>query len=107
MVLRLALLLSFGCGKEEASRVVSEDTYPAEYAEMICRIQVDCDRTEMALDSCVEEIESSMASEIESGCFDEAAAVECLDILEVISCEDFGDAEMDAWSVCGEVDSCD
>ena len=107
MVLRLALLFSFGCGKEEAGRVVSEETYPGEYAEMYCRIQVDCERTDLSLDSCTQQIQSSVESEIGSGCFDESAAVECLDILEVISCADFFNIEKDAWSVCGEVDACD
>ena len=107
MVLQLVLLFSFACGKEDEARVVSEATYPGEYAEMYCRIQVDCERTDLSIESCTEQIQSSMETELASGCFNERAAVECLDILEVISCADFEDAEKGAWDVCGDVDVCD
>ena len=102
LVMRLVLLLVLGCGPEEEARVVSKDTYPTEYAEAVCSVQLGCDLVE-EVDDCIESVESQWEGKLNMGCFDKAAAAECLDILETITCAGYDDG---VWSICSDVDDC-
>ncbi len=102
MVLRLGILFMFGCGADEQQRVVSEESYPEEYAEAMCSLQVECELRD-DLESCKTETATRWVDKLDQGCFDEAAARECLDSLESIDCEGFGNNEADH---CTDVDEC-
>jgi hypothetical protein len=102
LVMRLVLLLALGCGAEEKEREVSEDTYPEEYAEMICSVQEGCDMIDDQ-ESCMESVVSQWEGKLNMGCFNEAAARECLDTLDAITCDGYLN---DEWSICSDVDDC-
>ena len=100
--MRLVLLLVIGCGAEEEERVVSQDTYPNEYAAAICAVQFDCDLWD-DVETCVETVESRWEGKLNMGCFDETAAKQCLDVLDSLDCAGY---DNDEWSVCNDVDDC-
>lgn len=102
MVLRLGLVFILGCADEEQERLVSEETYPEEYAEAMCSLQVDCEMRN-DLESCKTETADRWVDKLDQGCFDEAAARECLDALESIDCAGFENHEADH---CTDVDEC-
>ena len=102
MNVRIVFLLVLGCAEEEKQRSVSEETYPTEYAESMCAVQVRCGEQD-DVEACESLVESSWIRKLESGCFDEAAARECLDTLESISCAGYADGES---SMCTDVDEC-
>ena len=102
MVLRIMIVLMAGCAEEEKPRAVSEETYPPEYAEAICTLQIECGlRDDFA--SCAADIESRWVDKLSLGCFDETAARDCLDTLNSLSCDGYeaGDSSM-----CADVDEC-
>ena len=103
MVLRLICLLLFGCASEEKPRVVSEETYPSEYAEAICDVQIECGLMD-DLDACQSDIESRWEDKLSLGCFDESAARDCLDTLEALTCSGYEAGES---SMCADVDECE
>ena len=105
MVVRLSwLLLGVGCGPEDDPvREVSQGTYPSEYAEAICSVQIECTSADVTVEECRELTESSVRSKLERNCFNEDVAVQCLDILDEITCNGY---EENVWSVCGDVDDC-
>jgi hypothetical protein len=102
VVMRLVLLFALGCGTEEEEREVSKDTYAAEYTEAICAVQVRCELFDDQ-ESCVTSVLPQWEDKIDSGCFDEFAARDCLDILETLTCDGYFD---DEWSICSDVDVC-
>ena len=92
-----------GCAEEEdKGRRAYEDTYPSEYAEAICTVQVECGFV-TDLESCRTDLENRWVDKLRLGCFDEFAAIECLDTLESITCAGY---EGNAWSMCADVDEC-
>ena len=100
MLLMVAMLT--GCAGEEEPRAVSEETYPQEYADAMCALQVQCGELD-DLEECKSLVKSSWVRKLESGCFDASAARECLDVLESVSCAAYMDGES---SVCTDVDEC-
>ena len=102
MVLRVAFVLVVGCDTEEKPRVVSQDTYPAEYAKAICAVQLDCGFV-TDVESCESDVASRWVDKLDLGCFNKPAARECLDTVEWITCAGY---EADEWSMCSDVDEC-
>lgn len=99
---RVVFLFLVACGGKEEPRPVSEGTYAAEYAEAICSVQVDCDLAE-EMEDCTDSVEQQWDGKLNMGCFDEAAARECLDILDTLTCSQYEDG---VWSVCSDVADC-
>jgi len=91
-----------GCGKDDEPRAVSEETYPTEYADAICAVQIECGLME-DLDACRGDIEERWIEKLSLGCFDDSAARECLDALESTDCDGYNDGET---SMCADVDEC-
>ena len=105
MGLRIGLVLALmGCApEEEEEREVSQAAYPSEYAEALCRIQMQCSDADISMTECQELAESSVRGKLERNCFNESAAVDCLDTLDDLTCSGY---ESDEWSICGDVDDC-
>ena len=106
MVMRLGwFVFLLGCApEEEPEREVSQATYPTEYAEALCSIQIECTSTDLTVEECQDLAESSVRGKLERNCFNEDYAVECLDILEGMTCNGY---EENIWSICGDVDDCE
>ena len=102
MILLLSITWLTGCAGEKEPRAVSEETYPKEYADAMCAVQVRCGEMD-DLGDCQSVVESSWVRKLASGCFDASAARECLDVLESVSCDGYLDGES---SVCTDVDEC-
>jgi len=105
VVLRLiCMVFLVGCGSgEDPPREVSKATYPAAYAEAICSIQIECTSTDVSLSECEELTGTSVRNKLERNCFNEDVAVQCLDVLEEMTCNEY---EENIWSMCGDVDDC-